>query len=602
MLKLFRSKRKGTKEKEGSGESMARPLSGSVKKYKSSLLGSITENLLALWLTDPSPEGRESKGGEVRKVRDILSATHPGKFLLFDCYCTCPAKKWYTNDVFDNMVLDVDISLCGAQGVAPSLEGLLNVCCSIDSWLRADQCNVAVIHAIPGHLYTGVIVACYLQFSGVCNASEGFELYRDRYKSKNKSKICMTASVKRILLGFSSVLDSFRSPVASSPTQTYLSSLVLRACPSIEANGCRPYLLILSNGKVVFSSAIKERGVRRAEGGSRIEFEVGIPLAGEVLIKCYHLPAMQSGQPMFSFQLHSSQATATMHFSKDVLDRLHEPQLYDEDFCVDVEFYAKPLEVVSDHASISTAGQRSPEYADEHDIESIHEYFESSTQMEEAKDNGVKGAEMCDEALARELQTQLALESELMNRFGETSPQLLADQVLARELQNELNSESSQVARELTENDAALAAYLQSELEAEARQEEEEVRNRERRAATRIIRARRQSSRTGGMPSDISSLPSYTFKSPVKHRTAEDTHTSPSTSKTTTCEAEDKKCMVCQYSFDDGDTLRVLPCIHSYHVECIDRWLQINMTCPVCQFRVDSIPDSHRSRSRPSRV
>ena len=43
------------------------------------------------------------------------------------------------------------------------------------------------------------------------------------------------------------------------------------------------------------------------------------------------------------------------------------------------------------------------------------------------------------------------------------------------------------------------------------------------------------------------------------------------------------KCLICQYEYKEGERLRTLPCIHSYHADCIDPWLLRNRTCPVCQ-------------------
>lgn len=41
-------------------------------------------------------------------------------------------------------------------------------------------------------------------------------------------------------------------------------------------------------------------------------------------------------------------------------------------------------------------------------------------------------------------------------------------------------------------------------------------------------------------------------------------------------------CGVCLVDFDDGDKLRVLPCDHHFHMECIDHWLLASSTvCPV---------------------
>lgn len=40
--------------------------------------------------------------------------------------------------------------------------------------------------------------------------------------------------------------------------------------------------------------------------------------------------------------------------------------------------------------------------------------------------------------------------------------------------------------------------------------------------------------------------------------------------------------------FNDGDRIRFLPCMHTYHVHCIDDWLMRSFTCPSCMEPVDS--------------
>jgi hypothetical protein len=32
-----------------------------------------------------------------------------------------------------------------------------------------------------------------------------------------------------------------------------------------------------------------------------------------------------------------------------------------------------------------------------------------------------------------------------------------------------------------------------------------------------------------------------------------------------------------------GIDVKLLPCLHRYHPECIDRWLVEKMQCPVCK-------------------
>ncbi|KAL4218841.1 E3 ubiquitin-protein ligase rnf6 [Mactra antiquata] len=42
-------------------------------------------------------------------------------------------------------------------------------------------------------------------------------------------------------------------------------------------------------------------------------------------------------------------------------------------------------------------------------------------------------------------------------------------------------------------------------------------------------------------------------------------------------------CSVCLSEFKSGEKLKSLPCLHNYHVDCIDEWLKRNAVCPVCR-------------------
>jgi len=42
-------------------------------------------------------------------------------------------------------------------------------------------------------------------------------------------------------------------------------------------------------------------------------------------------------------------------------------------------------------------------------------------------------------------------------------------------------------------------------------------------------------------------------------------------------------CAVCQESAVTGEKLRTLPCLHRFHVDCIDKWLAMATTCPLCK-------------------
>ncbi|XP_020210111.1 NEP1-interacting protein 1 isoform X2 [Cajanus cajan] len=52
-------------------------------------------------------------------------------------------------------------------------------------------------------------------------------------------------------------------------------------------------------------------------------------------------------------------------------------------------------------------------------------------------------------------------------------------------------------------------------------------------------------------------------------------------------------CSICYQDFEDGELVRILPkCSHHFHLECIDKWLVQQGSCPMCRTYV---PDHIRN-------
>nr|XP_034592173.1 NEP1-interacting protein-like 1 [Setaria viridis] len=74
-------------------------------------------------------------------------------------------------------------------------------------------------------------------------------------------------------------------------------------------------------------------------------------------------------------------------------------------------------------------------------------------------------------------------------------------------------------------------------------------------------------------------LPSFTYNRSVKHNV-------------TGSGDEAATCSVCLAAFRVGETVRLLPvCLHLYHVECIDPWLDAHSSCPICRTGTDLAMD-----------
>ncbi|XP_048849977.1 RING finger protein 215 [Brienomyrus brachyistius] len=46
---------------------------------------------------------------------------------------------------------------------------------------------------------------------------------------------------------------------------------------------------------------------------------------------------------------------------------------------------------------------------------------------------------------------------------------------------------------------------------------------------------------------------------------------------------ETEDCAVCLEQFHNNQCLRVLPCLHEFHRDCVDTWLLLQHTCPLCK-------------------
>ncbi|CAI0387562.1 unnamed protein product [Linum tenue] len=52
-------------------------------------------------------------------------------------------------------------------------------------------------------------------------------------------------------------------------------------------------------------------------------------------------------------------------------------------------------------------------------------------------------------------------------------------------------------------------------------------------------------------------------------------------------ETTSRECAICLEDYNGGEPCRIMPvCKHMFHVACIDNWLRVNITCPVCRQRI----------------
>lgn len=53
---------------------------------------------------------------------------------------------------------------------------------------------------------------------------------------------------------------------------------------------------------------------------------------------------------------------------------------------------------------------------------------------------------------------------------------------------------------------------------------------------------------------------------------------------------DEEQCTICRCEFEKDHSVKVLPCQHVFHPDCIDPWLRINKKCPICSREAKQTP------------
>lgn len=51
-------------------------------------------------------------------------------------------------------------------------------------------------------------------------------------------------------------------------------------------------------------------------------------------------------------------------------------------------------------------------------------------------------------------------------------------------------------------------------------------------------------------------------------------------------EGEEEECVICLEQWENGGKAKQMPCKHRFHGECIEKWLNIHGSCPVCRYKM----------------
>ncbi|CAN6479714.1 unnamed protein product [Victoria cruziana] len=87
----------------------------------------------------------------------------------------------------------------------------------------------------------------------------------------------------------------------------------------------------------------------------------------------------------------------------------------------------------------------------------------------------------------------------------------------------------------------------------------------------------------GATEEQISRLPKWTYRAVPVNLDGSQGYTSTKSSKSNQVKDDESECCICLAKYKDKEDVRELPCSHMFHLKCVDQWLRIISSCPLCK-------------------
>jgi len=291
-------------------------------------------------------------------VGHLLQKRHGGRYMV-----------WNLSEVeYDASVLDDQVLVYKFPGSpSPPLGLLLKLLMAMESWLKADERNVAVIHCLTGRGRTSTVLAAFLCWTGEAGFNDVNSALEYIAKCKRISVQSLTIpSQVRYVSYFANMLDGVRP----SQPPLMLKRIIMSEAPkfgkrpappsssedgSSKENtstsgkvlfGCAPYLQLFKGGNLVFTTAASVNYAQTKDdlpfcttSDGPVSFLTESVVQGDVLLRCRHLTKSGQRVSMFRAAFHTGYVPPkVLRLTKTQLDGACGDKRFPDDFFLDLIF------------------------------------------------------------------------------------------------------------------------------------------------------------------------------------------------------------------------------------------------------------------------
>ena len=330
---------------------------GTVKLTKEAVqrldMNYVTENIMSMsFPCDFTKKTGTQAGNDIDVVAAFLKKRHEGKFMIWNI-----SEESYDYSKFADQVLEYKFP----GHPSPPLGLLFKICTSVESWLDADEKNVAIIHCLTGKGRTAALVACVMTWIGeFASPMEALQYIADRRRITVDH--LTIPSQRRYIQYFSNMLDGVKP--RSEPL--LLRRVIINGIPVFGSDsseeggsqGCCPYVQLFKNGKLIATAAaqgdspagapaegessdgpgkMQLRWIKASDGSA--SFNVDCPVQGDILLRCRHVARSGVRVSMFRTGFHTGYVpSGVLRLTKAQLDGSSADPRFDDEFFVDLIF------------------------------------------------------------------------------------------------------------------------------------------------------------------------------------------------------------------------------------------------------------------------
>lgn len=312
----------------------------------------------------PRSQPKRTTENRIDDLSAMLKQRHPGHFMVWNL-----SEEYYDYSKFDGQVQDFRFP----GHPAPPLAVLFKIINSIESWLAADPENIAVIHCLTGRGRTVTVIACFLAWVGeFSTATEALSFVAERRcvelervvipsQTRYVHYFCNVMAgtkprsepllLKRIIVNtipkFCRKRDQISDAELERMTAAGAGDREAQAAAQASqpvCDGCRPYIQIFQNGRLLFSSLkqdkLKGKSIQEyySSDGS-FSFDVNHVLIGDVLLRCRHMELSGKRVSMFRAGFHTGYIPELVQrLPRSQCDGAAEDKRFEQDFFVDLIF------------------------------------------------------------------------------------------------------------------------------------------------------------------------------------------------------------------------------------------------------------------------